>query len=155
MVQGDQLRSAAAGRGAAQHMDATQRFSFDVAGICVVEDCLGLQQLELLRAVIAQEIPEVGSNRSITPTTRRRHEEDSDAAAASASKADGFWHQALFDLVDHSKISPILEELFAGDDHRHLGELCCCCCCAGWLWLAVAGWLAGWLAGVHRLRLFH
>jgi len=92
-------------------MDATQRFSFDVAGYCVVDDCLSPSHVEELRALIAREIPIVGTNRSIT---------SAGSGPEKGTAAYGFWDQAVFDLVDHARISPIMEELFEGDDHRRL-----------------------------------
>lgn len=88
-------------------MDDTQRYSMETAGYCVVEDALSPHQTAALREVAHARCSPLGTNRSIT-------------SALHAGEGGGFWSREYYELVDHPLISAILEELYAGDDHRHL-----------------------------------
>lgn len=88
-------------------MDATQRYSMETAGYCVVEDALSPSQTLALREIAHARCSPLGTNRSITS---RAHQPE----------GGGFWSREFYELVDHPRISPLLDELYAGDDHRRL-----------------------------------
>ena len=88
-------------------MDATQRYSMETAGYCVVEDALSPSQTLALREIVHARCSPLGTNRSITS---RAHQPD----------GGGFWSREFYELVDHPRISPLLDKLYEGDDHRRL-----------------------------------
>ena len=89
-------------------MDATQRYSMDTAGYCVVVDALCPSQTAALREVAHARCTPLGTNSVIAPRVHCEADEG------------GFWSKDYYELVDHPLISPILDELYAGDNHRQL-----------------------------------